>query len=72
MDKIDNDTDILLINAYGETSKFFNISKSVFLGGSLIKHGGQNPIEPSRSVSLNAAPETSRRMCGPSPMRLIR
>ena len=49
LDKIDNDTDILLINAYGETSKFFNISKSVFLGGSLIKRGGQNPIEPSRS-----------------------
>ena len=24
------------------------ISKSVFLGGSMINHGGQNPIEPSR------------------------
>ena len=42
------DTDILLIDAYGEASKFFNVSKCVFLGGSLIKHGGQNPIEPSR------------------------
>tara|TARA_Y100000590_G_scaffold464722_1_gene634878 strand:- start:1929 stop:3188 length:1260 start_codon:yes stop_codon:yes gene_type:complete len=41
-------TDILLIDAYGEGSKFFNISKYVFLGGSLIKHGGQNPIESSR------------------------
>ena len=41
-------TDILLIDAYGESSKFFNIAKYVFLGGSLIKHGGQNPIEASR------------------------
>ena len=45
---MDIDTDILLVDTYGENSKFFNISKSVFLGGSLIKHGGQNPIEPSR------------------------
>ena len=42
------DTDILVIDTYGEASKFFNVSKCVFLGGSLIKHGGQNPIEPSR------------------------
>ena len=45
---MDIDTDILLVDTYGENSKFFNISKSVFLGGSLIKHGGQNPIEPSK------------------------
>ena len=38
----------MLIDAYGEASKFFSISKCVFLGGSLIKHGGQNPIEPAR------------------------
>lgn len=45
------DTDVLLVDTYGETSKLFNISQSVFLGGSLIKHGGQNPIEPSRLCS---------------------
>jgi len=45
---ISSDTDILLVDSYGEASKFYNISKSVLLGGSLIKHGGQNPIEPSR------------------------
>ena len=43
-----NDTDIYLVNTFGETQKFFNISRSVFLGGSIIKHGGQNPIEPAR------------------------
>ena len=37
-----------LLNTFGETQRFFNISKSVFLGGSVINHGGQNPIEPSR------------------------
>ena len=46
--EINDNTDILLIDAYGESSKFFNIVKCVFLGGSLIKHGGQNPIEASR------------------------
>ena len=38
----------MLVDAYGENSKFFQITKNVFLGGSLIKHGGQNPLEPSR------------------------
>jgi len=48
LNQVDSSTDIILVNSYGETSKFYNISKCVFLGGSLIKHGGQNPIEPSR------------------------
>ena len=39
---------MLVGDAYGERLKFFNLSKCVFLGGSLIKHGGQNPIEASR------------------------
>ena len=46
--KFDSDIDIYLVDTFGETQKFFNISKSVFLGGSLINHGGQNPIEPTR------------------------
>ncbi len=49
---IDDKTDIVLVNSYGETSKFYNISKYVFLGKSLIKSlikdSGQNPIEPAR------------------------
>ena len=43
-----NKTDILLINSYGKTKIFFNNSEHVFLGGSLIKHGGQNPLEAAR------------------------
>jgi len=42
------ETDIFLVDTYGETRNFFNISKIAFIGGSLVKHGGQNPIEPAR------------------------
>ena len=45
--KFNRSTDVYLVNTFGETQKFFNISKSVFLGGSIINHGGHNPIEPS-------------------------
>ena len=46
--KIDSSTDIYLVDTYGETKKFFSVSKIAFIGGSIIKHGGQNPIEPAR------------------------
>ncbi len=46
--KINIKTDVYLVDTYGETNKFYKICKIVFLGGSLIKHGGQNPIEPAR------------------------
>ena len=52
LSQIDTKTDILLVDSYGEALKFYNISKCVFLGKSLvkslIKDGGQNPIEPAR------------------------
>ena len=43
--KIDKKTDIYLVNVFGETKSFLKICKIVFLGGSLIQHGGQNPLE---------------------------
>ncbi len=46
--KISNDIDVYLVNSYGKTKSFFKICKTVFLGGSLIKHGGQNPLEAAR------------------------
>ena len=52
LDQIDINTDILLIDTYGESSIFYNISKYVFVGKSTIKSlimdSGQNPIEPAR------------------------
>ena len=51
-DKISSQTDILLIDTYGETLKFYDIAKCVFMGKSLIRSlindSGQNPIEPAR------------------------
>ncbi len=46
--KIKSNTDIYLVNSYGKTKSIFKICKNVFLGGSLINHGGQNPLEAAR------------------------
>jgi len=52
LEQINDDTDIILIDSYGNTLKFYNISKCVFLGKSLVKslinNSGQNPIEPAK------------------------
>ncbi len=46
--KIDKKTDIYLVDTFGETKSFLKVCKIVFLGGSLIEHGGQNPLEAAR------------------------
>ena len=52
LDQINADSDILLVDSYGESAKFYNISNYVFVGKSLaqtlIMNSGQNPIEPAR------------------------
>ncbi len=45
---IDKRTDIYLVDSYGETKSFYNNCKNIFLGGSLVNHGGQNPLEAAR------------------------
>ena len=45
---INKKTDIYLVDSFGQTKSFFKVCKTVFLGGSLIKHGGQNPLEAAR------------------------
>ena len=45
---INKDTDIYIVNTYGKTKSFYNNSRNIFLGGSLINHGGQNPLEAAR------------------------
>ncbi len=47
-EKIKKDTDIYIVDSYGETKSFFKICNTVFLGGSLISRGGQNPLEAVR------------------------
>ncbi len=41
-------TDIYIVDTFGETKKFHKLSCSVFLGGSIIHKGGQNPLEAAR------------------------
>ena len=41
-------TDIYLIDTFGETIKFYQICDIVFMGKSLTGKGGQNPLEPAR------------------------
>ena len=46
--KMNKNTDIYLVDAYGKTKTFFKTCKIVFLGKSLTVQGGQNPLEPAR------------------------
>ena len=50
--ELDKNTDVLIIDSYGESLKFYNIAKYVFVGKSLSKNlminSGQNPIEPAK------------------------
>ena len=39
--------DVLVLDAIGQLSRFYSIADIVFVGGSLIPHGGQNLLEPA-------------------------
>ena len=41
-------TDVYLVDTFGETKLFLKYCNVVFMGGSIVKHGGQNPLEPAR------------------------
>ena len=45
---IRNDTDIYLVDTFGETKSFLKFSKIAFMGKSIHSYGGQNPIEAAR------------------------
>src|SRR5215469_4945973 len=44
-------TDVYVADTLGELGLFYRLASIVFMGGSLVKHGGQNPIE---AVKLGA------------------
>jgi 3-deoxy-D-manno-octulosonic-acid transferase len=44
----DTATDIYIADTIGEMGLFYRLAPIVFLGGSLVPHGGQNPIEPAK------------------------
>jgi 3-deoxy-D-manno-octulosonic-acid transferase len=49
---LDARTDIYVADTMGELGLVYRLSPVVFMGGSLVEHGGQNPIEP---IKLGAA-----------------
>lgn len=42
---IDGTTDVYVADTVGELGLFYSLADIAFIGGSLIEHGGQNPIE---------------------------
>ncbi len=47
-EKISKKTDVYIADTIGELGIFYELIDVVFIGGSLIPHGGQNFMEPSR------------------------
>ena len=45
---VNNFNGIIIVDQYGLADDIFEKVKIVLMGGSLINHGGQNPIEPLR------------------------
>jgi len=45
-------TDIYIADTIGELGFFYTLAPVAFIGGSLVPHGGQNPLEP---IKLHAA-----------------
>ena len=56
---ISTDTKIYIADTLGELGLFFRLCEIVFMGGSLVNHGGQNPLEPARlSCAIVTGPYT--------------
>jgi 3-deoxy-D-manno-octulosonic-acid transferase len=45
---LQTDTNFYLADTMGELGLFYRLCELVFMGGSLVRHGGQNPLEPAR------------------------
>lgn len=44
----DRGTEVYIGDTIGELGLFYRLAPIVFMGGSLVRHGGQNPIEPAK------------------------
>ena len=47
INNLDN-IDIYIVDTFGDSKKFYKFATTVFLGKSIVKGGGQNPLEPAR------------------------
>ena len=58
-EKITKATKFYVADTMGELGLFYRMSEVVFMGGSLVPHGGQNPLEPARlSCAVVVGPHT--------------
>jgi 3-deoxy-D-manno-octulosonic-acid transferase len=44
----DNSSDLYVLDTIGELGLLYRLAPIVFMGGSLVQHGGQNPIEAAK------------------------
>lgn len=52
-------TEVLVADTLGELGLFYRLARLAFVGGSLVAHGGQNPLEPARlSCPVLVGPHT--------------
>lgn len=55
----DNDTAVYIADTMSELGLFYRLAAFAFVGGSLIHHGGQNPLEPAKlDCAVLAGPHT--------------
>ena len=53
------ETAIYVADTMGEMGLFYRLAPAAFVGGSLVPHGGQNPLEPARlTCAVMAGPHT--------------
>jgi 3-deoxy-D-manno-octulosonic-acid transferase len=56
----DANTSVYVADTMGELGLFYRLAPCAFVGGSLVPHGGQNPLEAARlSRAVLAGPHTS-------------
>ena len=46
--RLNKKIEVYIVDTFGDTKRFLKKCSIVFLGGSMIPHGGQNPIEAAR------------------------
>ncbi|HEY9536565.1 MAG TPA: 3-deoxy-D-manno-octulosonic acid transferase, partial [Kiloniellaceae bacterium] len=57
---IDPATDVYLADSIGELGLWYRLAEVVFVGGSLVAHGGQNLLEPAKlDCAILAGPHTA-------------
>ena len=56
----DGPADVLLLDTFGELAKIYRFATAAFIGGSLVRTGGHNPIEPAAvGVPVSFGPHMS-------------